>query len=152
MTLEQVEALLKAMDQALVTALGASTTFAEYPPAGTTVAITDPNQWNRTNNDHVIIKGNIWVIRGCETYPEARSQGIYLSNQMRAAEYACQQAYNDMPASIKGMSISFVQLPGGGYNSWPIEIVGKLENALQQTPWIVQIRPAFEMGLLAPIY
>lgn len=151
-SLAHFEDVFRVLDRALVTALGGSESFAESPPIGTTVAITDPDTWERRANDVVVIKGKIWVIRGCATYPEARTQGAYLSSQMQLAERACQDAYNTLPQFLKGQTINFVQTINAGYNSWPIEVSGKLQNALQETPWLVQIRPGFEMGLSVPIY
>ena len=99
-----------------------------------------------------MVQGNVWVIYGSDKYLDARAQGIYLSGQMRKAEYACQLAYNTLPASLQGQNISFVHMADTQFNSWNIEMSGKLENSHQETPWIVQIRPAFEMGLNVPIY
>jgi hypothetical protein len=149
---DRLKLMLRTIDDALISTLGASSTFAEEPAVGVTVAITDPNRWERLDQDRVMVQGNIWVMHGALTYPEARYWGLWLSSQMRRAEHACQMAYNQLPASLKGQTISFVHLPDASFNSWNIEMSGKLQNAHQETPWIVQIRPGFEMGLNDPIY
>jgi len=149
---EEIKNVFKILDNALITALGASTSFAEEPPPGVTVAIIDPNRWDRTDNDHVLIKGNIWVIYGATDYLDARSRGMFLSSQMRKAEQACQSAFMTIPRHLMGKNISFTHMPNGSYGSWNLEISTKLENAHQEAPALVQIRPQFELGLVDPLY
>lgn len=143
---EEIAKMVPSINKGLTDVYGA-TRFNEDPASGELSVITVAKRWVPIANDKTQVQGDLWILRGCDSFSEAQGYGLVLSSQVTDVEKAVRAVLNAEIKQYAKPFFSVIKDAQEQFTGWDIGIKMRLEGANQQAPFLVQIRPAFKLEI-----
>ena len=143
---DEISKMIPSINKGLTQTYGA-TRFTEDPAEGELSVITVAKRWVPITNDKTQVQGDLWILRGCNSFCDAQGWGLVLSSQITDAEKAVRAILNTEIKQYAKPFFSVIKDAQEQFTGWDIGIKIRLEGAHQQAPYLVQIRTSLKLQI-----